>query len=370
MGYCKKHEGDTMIDLLSKIPNSILHRVTGKGGSIPFNLTISVSYNCNSRCRTCNIWKKKADDLSLEEYDKIFKKLGKSIFWATLSGGEPFLRNDLVEIASLLYKHCRPSIINIPTNGLMGKVIAEKCEKIAQTCPQSNVVLNLSLDGIGKKHDEIRGVPGNYERAMEAYRTLRKINLKNFNLGVHTVISKYNVNDIPEICDHVLDEMKPDSYISEIAEARQELDTQNEQIAPKAEEYAKAVDYIKQRTSRYKSPGISRFTRAFREEYYEYVKAFLKNGAQPIPCYAGVASGQISPEGQVWGCCVRAQVLGNLREHDYDFRKIWFSENAKKFRQSVKKGECACPLANAYYSSVVCDPLSLGKVCSKLVIPK
>lgn len=356
-----------MMRLISQIPGQMLFRSLGRPRLLPFNLTISISYNCNSRCRTCNIWKKKAKDLSPDEYEKIFKNIGKKIFWATLSGGEPFLRKDLTPMASSLYRYCRPKIINIPTNGLLGGFVAEKAEEIARACPASQVVVNLSLDGVGKKHDDIRGVPGNFDRAMAAYAALRKINLPNFTLGVHTVISKFNVNDVPKLCDHVLDELKPDSYISEVAEERGELDSVGLDITPSSTDYSEAVDYISKRTASYKTKGVSRFTKAFRSGYYSFAKKALRTGRQPIPCYAGFASAQISPEGDVWGCCLRAEPLGNLRENDYDFRRIWFSEKADAFRSSVKAGRCACPLANAYYSSAVCDPFSLAGMLRKLL---
>ncbi len=365
-----------MIRIAMAAPKAILFRTIGSPKSLPFNLTISLTYSCNSRCKTCNIWKMKKErsELSLEEYEHIFRNLGSSAFWVTLSGGEPFLRKDIVEIASSLYKNCRPKIINIPTNGLLGEMIAEKSRQIALACPKSEIVVNLSLDGVGKKHDEIRGVPGNFDKAMTTYSHLRKINLPNFSLGVHSVISKLNHNDIPGLCDFVLDELKPDSYISEVAERRVELGTTESDITPSAEDYAKAVDYIVKRARDYRpKKNISRFTRAFRFGYYDFVKSALAlplgKAKQPIPCYSGFASGQISPDGDVWGCCIRAEPLGNLREKgiDYELRKIWFSAQADGFRTSVKKGVCSCPLANAYYTSSVCDPVSVAKVVKKLL---
>ena len=83
------------------------------------NLTLSVSYRCNSRCLTCNVWKKRVDDLTLDEYKALFAGLGSSLYWATFSGGEPFLRPDLIDIVIACYDRCRPAIINIPTNGLL-----------------------------------------------------------------------------------------------------------------------------------------------------------------------------------------------------------------------------------------------------------
>src|SRR5271157_4643067 len=178
MGYRAKHQGGRLMTrIIGSIPSCVAYHALGAPKTLPFNLTISVSFNCNSRCLTCDIWKKHVDDLTLEEYEKVFKNLGRSVFWVTLSGGEPFMRKDLGELAQTFYRHCRPEIINIPTNCLLGDYVAKKSEEIARACPGSQVVINVSLDGIGHRHDEIRGIKGNFERFMKAYTALRKIDL-------------------------------------------------------------------------------------------------------------------------------------------------------------------------------------------------
>ena len=73
-------------------------RRTGRVSARPLNLTFSVTYRCNATCRTCNVWKKRVDDLTLVEYERVFAALGRSLYWATFSGGEPFIRPDLIDI--------------------------------------------------------------------------------------------------------------------------------------------------------------------------------------------------------------------------------------------------------------------------------
>ena len=102
-------------------------------------------------------------ELTLEEWDKNFSSLGKSPYWFTVSGGEPFLYDGIDELCGMIYKHCRPGIINIPTNAILQSIPA-KVEKIARLCSESQIIVNLSLDGVGNTHDEIRGVQGNFEK--------------------------------------------------------------------------------------------------------------------------------------------------------------------------------------------------------------
>ena len=77
--------------------------------------------------------------------------------------------------------------------------------------------------------------------------------------------------------------------------------------------------------------------------------------------------GQIAADGDVWTCCIRAQPLGNLRDVDYDFGKIWFGKKADELRRSIKNRECYCPLANASYTNMMCNWMTLARVLAKIV---
>lgn len=297
----------------------------------------------------------------MEDWRKIFKNLGKDLFWVTISGGEPFLRNDLSELVCSLYDYCRPSIINIPTNGILKETIPGTVKHIALHCKKSQIVINLSIDEIEDKHDAIRGVPGNYAKAVEAYKALKTLDISNISIGIHTVISKFNVTRIPEIYRH-LRTLNPDSYITEIAEEREELNTIRADISPEYQDYAHAVDFLTKELAEDHFNRVGKITRAFRIEYYQMVKRILKDQRQIIPCYAGFSSAQIAPDGDVWMCCIKAESIGNLRDVDYDFKKIWFSEKAKISRQHIKNGECYCPLANASYTNMLFSLKTLSRV--------
>jgi molybdenum cofactor biosynthesis enzyme MoaA len=90
---------------------------------LPINYTFSVSYRCNSRCITCDIWRiqyrvPKKLELTLDEWERVIKSLGSSPYWITVSGGEPFLRRDLVDLVRTIDEYNKPKIINIPTNAI------------------------------------------------------------------------------------------------------------------------------------------------------------------------------------------------------------------------------------------------------------
>jgi MoaA/NifB/PqqE/SkfB family radical SAM enzyme len=356
-----------MIEVLRKIPLYMLNRRFGWPKMLPMNITLSPSPRCNSRCLTCNIWMKREDELSLDEWDRVFRSLGHAPFWFTVSGGEPFMNKFIVELCESLYTHCRPGIINIPTNSLLAHRIPQKVAEICKRCPEAQVIINLSLDGVGEKHDRIRGIPGNFEKFEQNFRALRELDYPNLTIGIHSVISRFNVDDAPELFAYAFG-LKPDSYITEIAEQRVELDTVDVNITPPLDKYSWAIDQLIERVERRSFRGISQITEAFRIEYYKLVKRVMAEQTQVIPCYAGWASAQIYANGDVWPCCIRADGILNLRSVNYDFKRVWFSQEAERIRTSIRNKECHCPLANASYTNMLMHIPTVARVGTKVTL--
>lgn len=329
----------------------------------PFSIVVSVSFRCNSKCRTCDVWRKPNDDMTAEEWDRVFASLGRTPFYITFTGGEPFLRKDLDDMVISAYRHCRPSVITIPTNGLLTDRIAERVDRICRECLTSQIGINLSLDGIGEEHDDIRGVPGNWEKSMQTWTRLKELQKshRNLVLTVHTVVSRFNQHRFREIYEG-LQFLEPDSYITEVAEERVELDTVGWGITPDPDAYAPIADFLSEQARARPVRGIARFTQAFRAQYYQLAKRVLYDRTQVIACYAGWASAHIAPNGDIWSCCIRAEPVGNLRETGYDLAPIWFGERMAKLRKSIYDKECACPMANASYANMLLHPPTVAKV--------
>ncbi|MBX3060103.1 MAG: radical SAM protein [Anaerolineae bacterium] len=361
---------NSMPGVLARIPLFQAYRRFGWPKMLPLNLTLSPSPKCNSRCLTCNIWMKRENELTIAEWDKVLASLGTAPYWFTISGGEPLMFPHIVELAKLAYQHCRPGIINIPTNGILNSG-PERVRAILEACPDSQLIINLSLDGVGEKHDFIRGVVGNFEKfeeRLEQYLALRR-EFPNFVVGIHSVISVFSVGHLDELIAYA-DRSGADQFITEIAEPRVELDTVGLPITPSPEAYAAAIDQLMAYVNSKSYKGVAKITEAFRVEYYKLVKRILDEQDQVIGCYAGWASAQIYADGTVWPCCVRADNLGNLRDYNYDFKAIWFGEKIQDVRRSIRAKECYCPLANASYTNMLMDVPTLSRVGVKVIKPE
>ena len=348
----------------------------------PITLTYSVTAACQSRCKTCNIGLKyqreperKSKDLRLDEIERIFKSLGQ-IYFFNVSGGEPFLRKDLPEIMQLACKYLRPRIIHIPTNAIASERVrdltVECLEIINQYDSRVPFTVKPSIDGVGKSHDEIRGVKGNFKRLERTILYLKEVekNHNNFHLELGTVISNFNIDHLSEIEDYV-HSRGVQSYRNEIAEQRSEFFNLEDPITPDAETYEMLVREfaakIRQNTGNKRK--LAKVTESLRLVYYDLVPRILRESRQVIPCFAGLSNMHLNFDGDVWPCCVLGYLhpMGSLREQGYDFQRVWHSHQAESVRKYIREGNCACPLANQAYSNIFCSPKYLFKVISNVL---
>ncbi len=343
----------------------------------PINLTFSVTNMCQSRCKTCNIWRLYkedrgllAEELTIGEIEDIFAGIG-HVYFFNISGGEPFLRPDLPRIVEAACRYLTPRVIHTPTNALSPSVIESQVAEILQIIESvgqhTHFTIKPSFDGVGPTHDKIRGVSGNFDKVLDTVSRLKKLKERHPNLevGLGTIISKFNLDTIGETARYAAG-MGVDSYISEIAEQRTELFNTREPITPTAEEYEKAIDAFSSASFGVSASqsAVSSMTLAFRQVYYRAAIRTLKEQRQVLPCYGGLSNVHINPYGDVWPCCVLGydKSMGNLRDHDYDFYSIWRSGQADEVRRHIAQGNCHCPLANQAYSNILCSPSALLQV--------
>lgn len=374
-------------DLFTKIAPYMfdyrMNRWFGRKKFNPMTITYSVTAACQSRCKTCQIGAmfcqdptRPQKDLKLDEIEKIFKSM-KPVYFFNMSGGEPFMRDDLPEIVELACKYLKPRVVHTPTNAILSEKIIKNTEKNIQIVrkydPSVPVTVKPSIDGVGDKHDEIRGVKGNFKCLLKTIDGLKKLEEKydNFHLELGTVISNFNINDLDEIEDFV-HSLGVESYRNEVAECRTEFFNLEDEITPPAEVYQKLIkDFARKVEDNIgKKKKLARTTEAMRVVYYDLAGKILAEKRQVIPCYAGVSNVHINYDGGVWPCCVLGyeQEMGNLRDYDYDFQKLWYSDKAFEVRKYIKEKNCACPLANQAYSNELMHIPTLVKAGVKSVV--
>jgi MoaA/NifB/PqqE/SkfB family radical SAM enzyme len=345
-----------------------LRFLVDKRGMKPVYLIVGLTYDCNSFCRTCFNWeqlrKNKEHELSLEELQRTFDSLGDLLF-VVMSGGEPFLRRDLPDVCETLSVKNHVKQITIPTGAIASDLIARSTEETLKRCPETQIVVNLSIDHAGEKHDWIRGVPGNYEKAKKTYAKLIELRGRydNLTVNVHTCLCTFNAEeldelfaavkrDFPSVSFHSFEMLRgdqPDKSIQPITTERYR------ELLPKLEAYwATYQNY----------DGFLKFVKMYSRRME---LAVLEQETQVRPCHAGLVSGVLDARGEVRMCELR-DAVGNVRDHGFDFNKLWFSPEADAQRASIRAKECHCTHSCFMSSSLVFDWRTWGAYMASTVV--
>lgn len=165
-----------------------------KNCRLPIDCVLAITYNCNARCVMCDIWKIKGfPELPVAE----FAKLPSTLRDINISGGEPFLRQDLPEIVAVVAKACPKARIVISTNAFLTDLVIKQMKKILKIKPDIGVA--ISIDGIDEMHDEMRGIPEGFRKDMETLRQLKELGMTNLRLGF--TITERNVKHLKRVYD-------------------------------------------------------------------------------------------------------------------------------------------------------------------------
>lgn len=170
----------------------------------PKVLQMPITSRCNSRCKTCNVWKltSKTDinplDLSSVLQDDFFSEVEA----VGINGGEPTLVKNLDEIVEVILGLKKIKYLHFISNGLLSEKLLNILEGIKIKCQEKGVALGftLSIDGVGEIYESVRGVPNSFKKIeflLEKFHENLSLYCDTFNIGC--TISKYNIPYIKEI---------------------------------------------------------------------------------------------------------------------------------------------------------------------------
>ena len=338
------------------------------GRRLPTHLTLFVTSRCNAACLHCFVATNRSGvrELTLSEFeDRVSRPLG-ALSNLNISGGEPFLREDLPEICRVFDRNNRVASIFLPSNGLMPDRIAAMVERILRGCA-ARITFSLSLDGPQRLHDEIRQVPGAYRTALETYERMRQLKERfpSLSLNIGTAISRRNCAGIPELIQTVKDRMPEiDSHGFDWVRGV----TRDPAIrVPEIGEIERLMPLLKE-TRRYycdKRGGLlSRLELAARIEVCEIQYRTLKEKRQVIPCVAGSLFAVVDESGNV-GVCELLPPIGNVR--DEGMREILSSAGADRQRRAIRAGACHCVHGCVVPSNVIRNPFLYPRLLKRFI---
>lgn len=318
-----------------------------------------VTARCNSRCKMCFNWKNirecnKKKELTLDEIKRISKNFN-DFAYLTISGGEPFLRDDLVEIIQQFVKNNNVQFVSIPTNALLPDRINIFTGRLLKSCPETFFRVSLSIDGIGNDHDYVRGVKGNFSKVLETYKKLDILRKKynNFNIDVNTVFSHYNENKVIGIFKWINDNLKIDNHILGLVRGDVKKKIAKDISIKKFEKAMKFVEEFTMKKGRRRKDLRLKLLIALKLVMRVIILRTLKENRTIISCSAGKNMVVLTEEGIVYPCELLNMKLGNLRETNYNINSIINSNKAKKVLDWIKKNQCYCTFECAIQNSLI-----------------
>jgi MoaA/NifB/PqqE/SkfB family radical SAM enzyme len=337
----------------------------------PVLLNILVTSVCDMRCTHC-FFTDELDDrprkklqMKTHEIEKISETLGGNLGVLVLAGGEPFTRKDLPEIVRAFYKNNKLESVYLMSNGQIQKRIMPDVTRILEECPDLNVTVALGIDGLKDQHEKIRQKHGSWDIAIDTARQLQAIKKEYGRLDVQTCtcFMHSNQDTIFEWYDFLKYELKPDkvnfNYIRPPSADPIELEIDHTRYA----KLARMIDDDSRHAAiKNNYGGDAGFFKAAIDIYmHGLISKTQEEQKAQMTCYAGTAGGVIYDEGTVSSCENLAPV-GNLRDYDWNFQKLWLSPAMKERRKKAADG-CFCTHeSNSYYPSLPFNPKHLIQI--------
>lgn len=310
---------------LQILKSAIKNRVKGLWGGVclPYKVTLISTYLCNSRCRTCNIWKiyqeqpeKKKEELSNEELYQAVSSLKENLVWLNITGGEPLLRNDLAGLVSKIYSTSKNlRFINMPINGLEPGLAKETLSKICSLCTEAAVYVSLSLDGLHADYKEIRGIDG-FPLVLETYHQLTSLPFKNLVILFGITLSKFNLGSVFKTVEF-LKSIKA-SYIITFSLELELFQNQGTGVDLRMTGQ-EAFSCLRSLEKEFKVDSLTDF---LPKGYLRLGELFLREGKTPLACPAGYATITLDPYGNIIPCPFLKVSYGNVKEQGFDLPKI------------------------------------------------
>jgi len=336
--------------------------------SSPSRIFFFVTTRCNADCYFCfnknggRVYNKE-NELSLDEIKVITEDMG-FLPWLVITGGEPFLREDLYDICKLFYNNCDTRFITIVSNGILSPRIEETVERLLIDCGHLHLAIVIALDNIEEKHDYLKGVNGCYSVVLSVLEKLNglKSRFSRLTLDVNTILVKENADDIEYILDYFNKNLNYDRHYLNLL--RQPASTSIEPEFISIEKYFKL---LQKANMRFKG-RLSSIKEKFYKSLLEYcrdksLKEYEIRGSLR-PCLAARKFFVIKSDGYILACELLAERIGNLRDEGYNFRKIMRSQKVKEARLRIRENRCYCQWPCAVTSNIIFNISSYLRILS------
>jgi radical SAM protein with 4Fe4S-binding SPASM domain len=316
----------------------------------PVSMVHFVTRRCNARCSFCFIDfddpSPKSAELTAEEIDRLTRTMGPHLQNVNITGGEPFLRGDLIDIVRSYYRNTPVRSVYITSNGALTDRTLALAERVTEEFPDRLLIVSLSVDAFPDDHDRIRKIPGLFDKVMATYHGLQEMG-GGVLVNVGITVSHENHAVVPALYDDLIERgvrsitaiivrdegvyAIPEEHKADILAAYRWLTSAigRDQASGRLEGYDPATVQ-------------GRLMNAKNELLWDIVADTYLEPHYVSPCHAGSLFGVIDADGTVHPCEVLDRPLGNVRDHDLDLGALWRAEAARTTTKWIRDTHCNC----------------------------
>lgn len=310
-----------------------------KNLNFPIKLNYAVTYRCNQRCLTCNIWENAPDEeMSLKEIDAFFRK-NPGFNWIDLTGGEIFLRKDIHEILRIIVSRCKNLyLLHFPTNGSCYKEVIRAIDFLMSS-PVPLIIATVSIDGDEETHNYIRGKENAFKFALETFLELRKRTNSKFKVYAGMTISRFNIKRFHEILRKMEEGIPGLTYNDMHLNFAQASTHYYQNDADVLIDPAKQIEIFNELSVRTQSEGRG-IIKYLESHYQSLAVEFLKEHKNPAVCQALSCSLFMDPGGQLYPCITWNKRLGKIKDYQYSLDTFLQDPKIMELRKDVIDGRC------------------------------
>ncbi len=279
---------------------------------------IIVTYRCNAKCHMCNTWQYPSQPKE-EITPAVIEKLPNGLNFINITGGEPFLRDDLADIVQVALSKTKRLVIS--TNGYF----TDRMIALAQRFPQIGV--RISIEGLPEANDRLRGIPDGFDHGLRSLLGLRAMGLKDVGFGI--TVSDVNAKDMIELY------RLADAMGLEFATAS----THNSYYFHKSDNAFRDTEMVAREFEKISCELLKtrRVKNWFRAYFNHGMANYVRGGKRLLPCEVGTDMFFLDPYGKIMPCNGMdvEMPMGDLTQQSFD--EIWNGPQAAEVRAAVKK---------------------------------
>lgn len=332
----------SLFDIARNLYTSLSYNDKYGRAKIPFRYFLELTYRCNLQCPYCYVGKERnKQELTLDEWKKVIDQIP---FYGivTLVGGEPLIRKDFIDIFAYVSKKVWNKT-HVVSNGIL-----LNDEIIKAFIKHKLLLLSISLDGYGEKHDLNRGKEGIFDKIISNLDNLKSQKPKQM-VDIKTIVLENNLDDLVKLyklCEDMNFEFLSISFLrnnnwkqnSILQESFIPEFNENYPIKPYFDmehfkEVYREIESLKGKTKLRFSPKFeySKNTLESIEKFFQVSENEPINNIY-LPCTYPFNNMMINPEGYIYPCL--SMKIGNVK--DRSLKELFNDPKYCCFRKNLK----------------------------------